>query len=216
MDDFIKFFVELGRLKSTRRTGWLLRQVENPESIADHSFRLAVLAWLLPQVKEYHLDYDKVLKMALIHDICEVYAGDATPYDDLVTDNVDENQELLAHWPRRTKSEKEKLAKVKHEKEKQSLEKLLRLLPDERGKAILDLWLEYEDGDSREGRFVRQLDRLETLMQALEYENEKRLLRIKSFWQQVKELIDDPVLLEFMEELDNYFYVRQNSQHSKK
>lgn len=213
MDNFIKFFIELGKLKTTRRTGWLLREVRDPESIADHSFRLGILAWLLPQIKKYDIDTDKVLKMGLIHDMCEVYAGDATPYDDLVTPNAEENRELLAKWPRRNKEEKERLALLKHEKEKKGLEKLLSLLPNKIHDEFMDLWMEYENGDSREGRFVRQLDRLETLMQALEYEDEKRLLSIKSFWEQVKELIDDPILLEFMEELDNYFYLGHNNSH---
>lgn len=214
MDNFIKFFLELGKLKSTARTGWLLREVPEPESISDHSFRLAILAWLLPKFKKYDLDSDRVLKMALIHDMCEVYAGDATPYDDLVTPNAPENRELLAKWPRRTKEEKEHLAAEKHSKEKKGLKELIDLLPVYLSKDIMELWLEYEKGESREGRFVRQIDRLETLMQALEYESSQKIVSIKSFWEQVKELIDDPILLEFMEELDKYFYVKQNTVQS--
>ncbi len=215
MEGLIKFFLDVGKLKRTRRTGWVLREVKDSESIADHSFRLTLLAWLLPRFKNYDIDVERVVRICITHDVCEVYAGDSTPYDDLLTSDVQANRKILSKWPRRSREEKERLLKLKHEKEEKALRKILKPLPTEMQKEMMDLWQEYEVGETKEGRFCRQLDRLETLMQALEYEKEDKYVPIKSFWEQVKELIDDPILIEFMSELDNFFYARHNKRHSK-
>ena len=60
--------------------------------------------------------------------------------------------------------------------------------------------------DRVERLVARQLDRIETLLQALEYEKKDKQVNILSFWYQLKELADDPVIIEFMEGLDSYFY----------
>lgn len=203
MVDLIEFFIEVGKLKELRRTGWVLRKVDDPETVAEHSFRAALMAWVLGEKRG--LDSTKLLKMLLIHDIVEVYAGDSTPYDNLITAETD-LEKLLSHFPRHTKKEKEKLFKEKHTKELAALEKLTLKLPQKLKKEMHDLWMEYDIGSTLEGRFARQLDRIETLLQALEYEKKRKKVNILSFWYQLKELADDPVILEFMHELDDYFY----------
>ena len=50
--DLINFFTKVGQLKKIKRTGWVLRGVQDPESIADHSFRLALMAWIFGQGKK--------------------------------------------------------------------------------------------------------------------------------------------------------------------
>jgi len=71
------------------------------------------------------------------------------------------------------------------------------------------LWDDYEKGLTPEGRFVRQLDRVENLLQALEYWQEKERFAIGPWWVQIEELIDDPVLLEFMGALENKFHSKR-------
>lgn len=66
----------LGKMKNLRRTGWVNRGVKNPESDADHSFSLAVLAMFLAPAE---LDKLKCLQMALIHDMPEIFCGDFMP-----------------------------------------------------------------------------------------------------------------------------------------
>lgn len=66
----------LGKMKNLRRTGWVNRNVKNPESDADHSFSLAFLVMLLAPE---NLDKLKCLQMALIHDLPEIFCGDFTP-----------------------------------------------------------------------------------------------------------------------------------------
>lgn len=73
----------IGKFKDLKRSGWVNKKVNNPESDADHSFSLALLAMLFVPDE---LDKLKCLELALIHDLAEIYAGDYTPYDDISSD----------------------------------------------------------------------------------------------------------------------------------
>jgi putative hydrolases of HD superfamily len=70
--------LEALRLKQVSRAGWLRVGIENPESVADHSWGVALLALALCPAD---LDLSKVLALAIVHDLPEVRAGDITPYD---------------------------------------------------------------------------------------------------------------------------------------
>ena len=66
------------QLKDIARTGWVRAGVENPESVAAHSWGMAGLALrLCPD----HLDLSRVLAMCLVHDVAEIVVGDLTPHD---------------------------------------------------------------------------------------------------------------------------------------
>ena len=68
----LDFMEEAGKLKILPRTGWLLRGLRNPESIADHCYRTSLLAMLLADVLEeqgVEIDVARVMRMALLHDI---------------------------------------------------------------------------------------------------------------------------------------------------
>ena len=69
-----QFFIELGMLKRMPRSGWIQAGVQNPESVAGHSYRTAMIAWALAKFRK--ADTDKVVKMALLHDIEEARTGD--------------------------------------------------------------------------------------------------------------------------------------------
>lgn len=200
MQDILNFLTELGQLKKKKRKGWQLRGVKDPETIADHTFRVAIMAWLLGEKRK--LNINKIIRMALIHDICEIYAGDTTPYDNLLNKkNKKEWSKILRKWPRLSKIKKEKFFLEKYKKEKKSLKKIISVLPSNLKKEIENLWNEYEKGSTREGRFVRQVDRLENLLQALEYWKKNKQFSMEPWWVQIEELVDDPILLEFMEVL---------------
>ena len=64
---FITLIHTLENLKKTKRTGWIRAGVVNPESVADHSFRMAFLALILG--KDMGVDTQKAVCMALVHDI---------------------------------------------------------------------------------------------------------------------------------------------------
>ncbi len=205
MKDILNFFIEVGKLKTMPRRGWVLRNVKNPESIADHTFRVALMAWVLGG-KKHNLSIEKVIKMALIHDICEVYAGDTTPYDSVLPKSKKKIAELVKTWPRFSAKEKKKLSEKKYNKEKKALDKLLLNLPRDTGREIKHLWLDYENGSTKEGRFFKQADRLENFLQSLEYWKKHKNLPQKAWWEQASELFDDPVLLEFIETMDKRFH----------
>jgi len=79
MKEFIEFLHRVENLKTQKRKGWMIRGIKNPESIADHSYRMAIIALTLS--KEEGLDQNKCVKMALAHDLAESIVGDITPYD---------------------------------------------------------------------------------------------------------------------------------------
>ena len=73
-----ELLLEALKLKSLPRTGWLRAGIENPESVAAHSWGVA---WLCMILCPKELNKLKVLEMAIIHDLAEVRIGDITPYD---------------------------------------------------------------------------------------------------------------------------------------
>lgn len=202
MKEILNFLIEIGKLKKIPRKGWVLRSIKNPETIASHTFRMAVMAWLLGEKKALNLN--KIIKMSLIHDICEVYAGDTTPYDKLLLNGA--KKEIIQKWPRFLKKEKEKMFREKQQKENKALKKLISKLSSSSKKEIEGLWADYEHGLTKEGKFVKQLDRVENLLQALEYWKESKKFAIWPWWVQIEELVDDPILLEFNKFLENKFH----------
>ena len=79
----IETFFEIAHLKGLYRQGWLMRGLppEQCESVAEHTFGVAVLVMVLADGFFPELDTEKLLRMALIHDFGEIYAGDIVPGD---------------------------------------------------------------------------------------------------------------------------------------
>ncbi|KKP30895.1 MAG: hypothetical protein A2312_03275 [Candidatus Staskawiczbacteria bacterium RIFOXYB2_FULL_32_9] len=212
MTNLLKFLTESGKLKTIPRSGWVLRGVKNPESIAEHTFRVALMAWTLGRQK-HNFNIEKLIKIALVHDLCEVYAGDITPYDTILPKDTKKRKEMLKTWPRFTEAQKKKLSESKHKKEKQGLNKLIKNLPAGLKKEMEMLWLDYEKGLSREGRFFKQIDRAENLLQSLEYWQIDKSLPQKSWWTQANELFDDKLLLELVGNMDKEFHKTHRPKH---
>ena len=132
-------------LKTTPRTGWVNHGVANPESIADHMYRMSLMA-MIASKEMPELDQNKCIKLALIHDLAEAIVGDITPNDPV------------------TKEEKQKL-------ESDAMKKIRTMLGDALGgEEIEQLWHEYEGGLSLESKLLKDLDKLEMIQQAGEYE----------------------------------------------
>lgn len=185
----------------TKRKGMMFYGVKDPETTAEHTFRMVIMAWILAQKRE-ELDIERVLKIALIHDLCEVFAGDITPYDGILPKDRKKRDELVRKWPRFSEKEKRKRYIKKFNKEKKSLEKLIKELPEKLKKEIMGLWIDYEKGISKEGRFVRQIDRTENLLEAFEWWQKDEKFPTKPWWQHADEVIDDPVILRFLKEIE--------------
>jgi len=119
MQEIFNFLIEVGKLKRMPRRGWVINQIKKPESIAEHIFRAAIMGWILGKEKT-GLNVERLLKMALIHDLCEIYAGDETPYDSILPKNKKKLRELMKTWPRFPSSERERKIYSKHQREKKS------------------------------------------------------------------------------------------------
>jgi len=171
----ISAYFEMAHLKQLYRQGWLQRGVppERCESVAEHSFGVAMLAlWLAPLV-EPAIDAEKALRMALIHDFGEIYAGDFTPADGVEPEE-------------------------KHRLEAEGARTIFARLED--GPAYLALWDEYEAGETAEARFVRQIDRLEMGLQASIYRH-AGMLGMDEFLASARQALTDPGLLELLNQL---------------
>jgi len=209
MENLLNFFTEIGKLKRMPRRGWVIRNVKNPESIAEHTFRVAIMAWFLGEEKNSNFNIEKVIKMALIHDLCEVYAGDITPYDSILTKDNKKLQQLVKTWPRFSEKKKKKLVGQKYKKEKDGLEKLIKSISPKLKNEVKNLWMDYENGSSKEGRFFKQTDRIESFLQAMEYWEKDKKVPQKPWWDQARELFDDPILLNFIEKMSEKFYKKR-------
>ena len=166
MEEIIELLMQIGKLKRTVRSGWVKQGVKDPESVADHSFRTAVMVLFL--AKKLGYDDFKCVKMALIHDLAESVIGD------IITEVG--NKEVAN-------------VKEKSEKEKTAMKQLLSQVED--GDELFKLWLEFESQGSAEGRFVKALDKLEMVMQALEYESDNPTLDFDDFWVNAEKYITE-------------------------
>lgn len=136
--DFIK---EIEKLKSvTRFNRTLDGRFENS---AEHSWQGAIGAIVLQDYYPEKLKMEKVISMLLIHDLGEIYAGDTWVFDD----------EKKVH---------------SHDRELESIEKTMSLLPEEKYLNMKNLWLEFEKGQSAESRYARVIDALVPLINHLE------------------------------------------------
>ncbi len=206
MKEKLNFLIKINKLKETPRTGWVLRNVKNPETIAEHIFRVAIASWILSAKRG--LNVKRAIKVALSHDLCEVYAGDVTPffyYINLPKDKK-KRKEVLKKWVRLSKKEKEKRGKKKFEKEKKGLLRLIKNLKPKLRRDIFSNWFDYEKGVSKEGKFVKQVDKIETLIQAVEYFGSGKDTPVVGWWEEIEEITEDALLLDFLKIIQKKFY----------
>lgn len=173
-NDLITFYYQFNHLKDIYRQGWVKslvgpERILEIESVADHSWSVAMLA--ISIIQKYNLKYDveKCMKLSIIHELGEIYAGDFTPKD-----NITKEQ--------------------KHEKEKQAISRLLDTISFKND--FLELWEEFEKQETKESIFIKQLDKLECIMQSTCYNLDA------SYIKSGRELITLPFLKEILEEID--------------
>ncbi|KKK19095.1 hypothetical protein P175DRAFT_0482775 [Aspergillus ochraceoroseus IBT 24754] len=147
----IPFFHLLERLKTTKREGWRRFDINNGESISDHMYRMSVMTMLAPPSLAARLNLLHCMKMALVHDMAESLVGDITPNDPV------------------PKSEKARREAAVMEYIANSL---LRGVPSGilAGADILAVFQEYEANETLEAQFVHDVDKMELLLQMVEYE----------------------------------------------
>ncbi|GAW10193.1 HD domain-containing protein [Lentinula edodes] len=171
--DRLAFFHILERLK--KRTGWVNNNIRNPESISDHMYRMAVLSMC---TSDKNLDVAKCVMLSVVHDLAEAQVGDIAPSHGI------------------SKEEKSRLeAEAMHI----FIHEMLHDSPA--AQRIGALWKEYEDRETPEARFVKDLDRFEMATQALEYERDLNASRLQSFYDSSIPYIEHPEVQQWGQDL---------------
>lgn len=143
LNKYMDFIKAAEGLKSVTRTAWTSEG--RRESTAEHSWRLALMAAVF--LEEFsQLDKYKVILMALIHDMGEIYTGD-----------------ISANFVFSSKE--------KEEAERRDIQEVFRMLPDRHRDFYISLWEEYESGVTPEARFVKAFDKGETILQHIQGKN---------------------------------------------
>ena len=141
--NFNATFRAAGKLKRLNRAGWVKKVgIHNPESVADHTFRMALIGAVLGE--EANLDSGKVVRMCLIHDLAESAIGDLTP--------------------------EEKKSKNSHRAlEDRTIRDIFSTLPKRSGARLTKDWKELLENNSKEARLVWHIDKLEMGLQMKDY-----------------------------------------------
>ncbi|MFC6988031.1 HD domain-containing protein [Haloplanus sp. GCM10025708] len=137
-------------MKDERRTGWQLRGVDDPESVAAHAWGVSYLC--LCFAGRAGVDADRALRLAVVHDVAEAEVGD-------VPTRADPAAETMP-------------AAEKARREREAMADLTATL--DAGEEVRTLWEEYEARETPEARFVKDMDLVEMCLQALYYEREGR------------------------------------------
>jgi len=170
----LDFFKTAANLKKISRQGWIDKlSLDNPESVADHSYSMAVISMVISDLGNYNSE--KIIKMVLLHDIAESKIGDYTP-------------EQLSN-------------EKKTELENNAFNEIIKNLPDLIKSQYLQIWQEYQENTSLESKLVHQIDKLEMVLQANIYKKDGHSQeKLESFFESAKMDIIDPKLKElFME-----------------
>lgn len=195
---FLTFWSLAQQLKQLRRQGWIDRGVVDPESAADHSWGVAFLAWLLARDKP-ELNRDRVLLLGLVHDLPEAIAGDPTPFDHLRNRRGTIDPAHFTESPTYSATVRQR----KTAAERSALAELLRDLDPALATDIRAAWEEYEAAATPEARFVRQIDKLETLLQAETYRRIQPDIVIDSFRRGATRDVTDDQLTRYLSLLHN-------------
>lgn len=148
MDDadlggLLEFLRATERLKTVTRSGYT--SAGRPESVAEHTWRLALMALLLaPEFPE--VDFARLVKICLVHDLGEAIGGDIPA-------------------PEQARRAAAGESAGKSTEERRDLVTLLEPLPEQLRMEITGLWDEYEAARTPEARVAKALDKLETILQ---------------------------------------------------
>jgi putative hydrolase of HD superfamily len=139
IDTILKFLKEIEKLKLIERKVFVSNK-SRFENSAEHSWHLAMFVLLFEKDLPKDIDVTKMLKMALIHDLVEIYAGDTFFFD-------------------------EEHRKSKKEREERAAKRLFSKLPEDLRGDFRKLFIEYEGKETRESKIVSSFDKLQPMLQ---------------------------------------------------
>ena len=176
----VDLLLKTGKLKSIKRSGWVREKFLDPESVAEHTFRVCFLAFILAE--DLKLERSELLEMALLHDIEEVSTSDPV-----------------------TQRGFKEIANHNHVLEKKIVRELFS--PLKRRDEYYKIWAEHlpqsSPGTSRIALVLYQIGKIATVWQALEYElageDPKKL---DEWWENAEVYVKEPLLVELLKELE--------------
>lgn len=134
----IDFLIEIDKVKNIFRMT-SIADGSRKENDAEHSWHLGIMAFLLSEYIQEEIDIYKVMKMVLVHDLVEIYAGDTFAFD-------------------------EKGMEDKAEREEQAANRIFGILPEDQRAEFKGLWEEFEACETIEAQYGAMLDRLQPLL----------------------------------------------------
>ena len=166
---YLDFFKTVGKSKRLLRTGWVREKIKNPESIAEHSFRVGVLAMVLAD--KLLVNKEKLMKMALLVDLGELTTGD-----------IISGRGEYIDIKKRDEMER---------KEREGIKEIFDIIGD--SEKYLAIYDEMVNRVTSEAKAFWQLERLEMAFQALEYEEEQGK-NLEEFFVNTGLYLRDPLL----------------------
>ncbi len=130
----MNFLMEADKLKTIVRRNYLA-DGSRRENDAEHSWYFSLAAMILVEYANQPVDIQKIVRMAILHDLVEIYAGDTFIYD-------------------------EEAKKSQSDREQKAAEKIFGLLPEDQRKTFYDIWNEFENNATNEAKFARSIDRI--------------------------------------------------------
>ena len=134
----LQFILEIDKVKKIMRQT-PLSDASRKENDAEHSWHIALMAYLLQEYVEEPVEVSKVMLMVLIHDLVEIDAGDTYAYD-------------------------EEGAKTKDERERKAADHIFGMLPENQGMYLKALWEEFEAYETAEAKYAHLLDNFQPLL----------------------------------------------------
>lgn len=141
----LDFFKEAGKLKKTLRFQESSKMPK--DTTADHSWRTSLMSFIIADELDLDMDLNKVMKMAIIHDVVEAETGN-TDYNAIASGKITKEKQ--------------------NEMEKEAINQLSQILPEKTGKELLNSWTEFNENKTKEAKYVKVINKLETSLHILE------------------------------------------------
>ncbi|MFS8098657.1 HD domain-containing protein [Lentzea alba] len=136
--DHLTFLIEVDQLKTILRAS-PLAAANRRENDAEHSWHLALMVMTLAEYADEPIDVGHTIKLVVVHDLVEIYAGDTPIYDTELGESQQEREEAAA-------------------------DQLFGILPEDTAMKMRALWDEFEARETAEARFAKAMDRLQPLL----------------------------------------------------
>lgn len=141
-DNQLSFLIQADKMKNVLRQT-LLADGSRQENDAEHSWHLALAAMVFYEYRGLSgVSLDRVIRMALVHDLVEIYAGDTFCYDQAANED-------------------------KAQREKQAADRLFGTLPEDQGVEYRKLWEEFDAMETPDAKYAAAMDRLQPLINNL-------------------------------------------------